>query len=1213
MQELSSVVDKLAQSSAKIEESYKAQTAALENMAKIFASMDLKTVATNMEQLKTAMKGSKESGDQTSSTFKDMAKQMLGAGDSASELTKHLMKTEKQVTVLGAAWSGLKQGFSNLMALGKGAIGFFKTLGSAVVNIGASIAAIPFKIFKGLVDMAAKNANAMNELAQEIEHVRKDFGDLKGPGAGAILATEKSLKGFSDTGLSAWRVFGNLAERLKTIHELAVAMGPTFSVLEKEFRDNGGAILAFQKGLGISNEEMKGISERAIAMGKPLSKVLLDTAKQTLELGKAFDIDQKLIGKDMSKAMQDVKHFGQMTVKEIGQASVYARKLGVELDKIVGTLDAFETFDTAAENSAKLSQSFGVTVDAFKMMEAQSPAEQIEMLRKQFKEAGVDSSTFNRQQLKLLSSTTGLDDKTAKLVFSQKNQGVGLDQIKKKSESAEKKQLTQAEAMGKLADSIERVVKAGQLVGSFFKMFIKGITAGLQMTAPFMKIMFNIQQGLQGVYNVGFKLGQELPGMIEPLGDFLKALGSFFKPEKFIKLFSGISGAIKHFIKDPNANFESLMDEIHKTFLNFFDSETPDGKKALDKIKTMFEKIAKVFGQGIEWAGKHIAEGMEKIAGFIENPSEFLKAQSAAGGAGGWLAKALQPVWEGLKKAWPPLWKAAKHLFTVIAHKIWAFLKSDEFMAIIKPALPIMAGILFGPMFARTIVTAIGNKLLGSLLKSGGEMIFKKVGTKFAEKGASQLLTKVGGVAGPAMIVGASLAIGSGVQKYTKNITSTLDTSSKTIAAGATGLIDALTMGLLPEGLDEQIANTLGKVVDMIYDAMGNIFGKGFAENAKRRMASMFEMFGNIFKLIKDLMGGKQEDIDDDMAELGMSILRFLANTLEFIAIQLPGMIARLAVRIIAGLAQLINKIMMGAMSIIGGGLDKLTNGKTNLKKTFDDMAKSTSNDIQQLGDTVVDANQKLTDKISDSSKGVTEEWLRTDADKARIKAELINQREQLERGGAGKTPADAVNAKAKQQDASLGDISSSIREVKDINEQLDEKGFDIKAAIANIKTKLGDVKFEDIISKDQSTSLINTQQLLDTFAKDLDKVKEQISSIVSAVGDMIKASNDINKALSEVKPINVAGKLKPIAQGLGLGSKGEYKIESKPVNIHLDFQITINAADLEQAVVLRQNSVIRQRLDKLAEINGAGPKLSATDNYSPSHGNPPALTRGTQ
>src|SRR5690606_19459069 len=122
--------------------------------------------------------------------------------------------------------------------------------------------------------------------------------------------------------------------------------------------------------------------------------------KQTLELGKAFDIDQKLIGKDLGKAIADVRHFGSVTVKEIGQASVYARKLGLELDKIVGTLDAFETFDTAAENAAKLSQSFGVTVDAFELMEAQNPADQLDMLRRQFRAAGVDASNFSRQQLK---------------------------------------------------------------------------------------------------------------------------------------------------------------------------------------------------------------------------------------------------------------------------------------------------------------------------------------------------------------------------------------------------------------------------------------------------------------------------------------------------------------------------------------------------------------------------------------------------------------------------------------------------------------------------------------------------------------------------------------------------------------------------------------------------------------------------------------------
>ena len=58
------------------------------------------------------------------------------------------------------------------------------------------------------------------------------------------------MTGFSETGLTTWRVFGTMAERIEHVTKVAVSMGATFGVLRQEFVANGGAILAFQKGLG---------------------------------------------------------------------------------------------------------------------------------------------------------------------------------------------------------------------------------------------------------------------------------------------------------------------------------------------------------------------------------------------------------------------------------------------------------------------------------------------------------------------------------------------------------------------------------------------------------------------------------------------------------------------------------------------------------------------------------------------------------------------------------------------------------------------------------------------------------------------------------------------------------------------------------------------------------------------------------------------------
>ncbi len=1402
-QELSKVVDQMANNLTNIEDSYKAQTIALQDLAKVMSSLDMKTVNANFSELNTAFKKSQDSSDKTTDSLKKMVKQQFLAGKETKTLGEQFGKTAKQALVLDAAWSGLKQGFTNFIALSRGAIGAFTSIGDAIVSITASIIAIPIKIFTGLIDLAAKNANGMNELALAVERVRKDFGDLKGPGSSAILTTEKSLKGFSDTGLSAWRVFGTLAERLDIIRETALGMGPTFSVLTKEFRDNGGAILAFQKGLGVANEEMKGIGQRAITMGKPMSRVFLEMTKQTLELGKAFDLDQKLIGKDMAKALQDVKHFGQMTVKEIGQAAVYARKLGVELDKIVGTLDAFETFDSAAENASKLSQSFGVTVDAFQMMEAQSPAEQIEMLRKQFKLAGVDSSTFNRQQLKLISSTTGLDEATAKQVFSQKNQGVSLDAIKKKSEGAEKKTLTQAEAMSKLADSIERMVKSGSMTGSFFDMFIKGILGGIQNTKEFWRIMTNIQQGLQAVYFEGMRLGQAIVKLFPGLKQLMDSIGDFFDPKKFKKLAGGVTDVFIKFMESLGGSgewsFGTLMDKLKEKFFDFFNMEAPAGKQMVEGFKTVLKTISKIVSGAIKWIADKIGEGIKMLTEFIKDPKKFTDQVKGGAGALGFLGEILMPIADALKHAWKVLWPAMKELFSVVAHKLWDYLKSDEFINIIKPALPIIAAVLFGPAFTKAIVAGMVNAV-GSAAMTGIAAAGKKlIGAEKAVESAGAV-NKAGGAAiqegkgwgvkdavalGAKLVaIAAALAIGGVMMAASVKAMKAImgDMTLKDVEAPL-AVLGAMVLSTLPLMLALKLAKNLGDPADIavgglvvtaavaIVGGVGALLAyvlKKVASPAELEAASGFmlkmslvfiamvpliaaamglgvivtassglalvpiaagmaviaattaSMMTTAMEIVKEL--GKLK-IDADFqrkvdAFLGiMKSIQAFADTLT----KMVGLMTPTFTELLTGktesfskkadasvklLAQLIGKRgaggtgsgIIGIVEVVIDSIKDLGGGSAQTlesAKIFSDVLTAVSaamtamtppdafftagdsfmshlngpKPFQNLATDVAYFSKKMVNslmllltgdedgkpgansggglisiikKLGDLATGMPA------SDKVSSVTSLLNSLTSMM--SAVTPPPELVKAFTSASSASAFSLGGA-DVMKATNSSVDTKGFAkfvsimqeqfaamlplmtggalkmlIKMAdspdfspdkLAKITTITGALKNVTDFSKtiqEQLKPTIEAFSMLPDMSKKItsDLSDNGIKNIADTIGQMFKASNEISNALAKMPVVNVAAKLAPIAASLGLGAKGEYKIESKAVNIYVDFSITMNAADLEQSLVLRQNSVIRQRLDTLSELAGAGPRLG-TNNYTPAPGAPPALTKGAQ
>ena len=1265
MTKLNNVVERMAKSVASIESSYETQISTLEKVSSAISSINVERSVTELnkinETLKDLVKGFKDVGQNSDQSLGKIAiesgkantattalsgalgaavaglvalatkggKGMNGLGDSveasATQMNKFDQATTKvskgltgklvKATAIGAgAIHGFMQGLRNITAMSKGVLGFTTSFVSALGNIAASIIAIPLKIFTGLVDMAAAAEGGGNELLQALENLRKEMGNLNKSGSAAVLQTTKTMQGFSDTGLSTWRVFGTLAERLEFVTKLAVTMGATFGKLKGEFIENGGALLGFMKGLGATDEQMKALGDRAVTMGTTLSGLLLKVTKQTLALGDAFDIDQKLIGKDIARAIVDVKHFGSVTVKEIGQASVYARKLGLELDKIVGTLDAFETFDSAAENAAKLGQSFGVTIDAFQLMEAQSPAEQLDMLRKSFKDAGVDASQFSRQQLKLLSSTTGLDEATAKQAFSMKNQGVGLDQIKKKSEVAEKKTLTQAEAMSKLADSIERMVKSGPaLTGSFFDMFVKGFLRGIQSSKEFRQMIMFIKRDLAIAMQAGVELGRTFEKVFPGVKDFFGGISEFFRPERFRKLFKEINVVFTDFFKsvaEGKFSFPELMSRLQKTFFSFFDTSSPSGQRVLKGFMNFTTSISKIIGQAIPWITEQLGKGLQTIADFIADPSAFGKKLKGPGqNSLGFIGQILEPIITGLKKAWAnPIFQKGLHDFVeqmgIMLEKVF---KSSVFQKIAKTVIGALLTSLFAPAIMHAALAGITTKIGGAVVKQIGASLFKKGGIALAEKAGGAGIGKLASAAGPVgAIIAAGAAIGKGVNTYTDQINSTMDHSSKVLGAGATGIIDGITLGLLPDDMMSNLANTFASLSDTIFGAMESVFGKGFTETLKRRMASTFEVFGNLYNFIAELFTGDQESFTQAAKDLGLSVLRMVVSALEITQIQLPLFLGRMAVKILTLAGTAIIKIISATLGIITGGIDDVfgTSLSKKLSSASDNMAKQ----LNSAGDSVNKAMLNVSEKVANTSSELQDKYLRTAADQAKIAKQAADK--------IGTSQAAATADANKKVERSLSQTLGDIKSAKEIKAELTgEGGVDLTKLITEVKAKLSGVNFK-LLDEAQAADLAKTSAIIDSvkgtvdnitnffsgFAKLPETIKGAVSALkkdaikpaIEAVNNMIQLANQLDSALADgnLNKLDVRAKLSNVANSVGLGGKASYSITSKPVNITINMTVTMNAEDIEKALIMRGSSIIRDRLN-FATGDNAGRKGS--------------------
>lgn len=796
----------LAKSVQAIKASTQEATKAFEDQLRIITQMRdvMNQMAGNMGEMNQTGQAGLLSPDGWEQVSKQLKNTTQGSSKAATAMEKlgKIMKSPVTTAALAlsGAFVGLGQGFKNLFAMGKGIFGLFGSVASGAMEVAKSIVAIPFKMLDGLFNMAQRGGD--NSYAQALEEVRDQFGSLKSESSKTVLDVAHNMDKFNNTGVSAWQIFGNMAERIKAVNELAKGMGATFQVFQGEIEKNGAAIMRYQRGLGITDEQMQSIASNAMRMGKGIEEVQNDMTKQALGMSKAFGVNAKVISRDMAKAMQDLSHFGHLSTKEMAVAATFANKLGVSVDKLTGIMDATATFDQAAEGMSKLNEQFGTNIDATKMMMAQTPQEKVEMLRKEFARTGKDMSKLTMQERMLIKQSSGMSDELLNAAFSAKNAGVSLDKMNKQGDKNESKTLSQADAMKELADSIKRLTPSGSSSGGFLDHIIQGFSRGIQVSPVFMKLMRNINVVLREATMFGVKLGRMFVDLFPGVKDVFGGLGDIFNPNRFRKMFGEVMKTFDVFKAGGTGKMEDFMKRIKEVFLNFFNSEEGAGKKVLDGFSKFGQAAATVFGKMSEWI-------MDKLAGIIVDITEWIRKPkmpniNAAGVVDG-IKKPFDGALKTLsEKLWPAIQGFGEALFDKIKDGV---LHSKAGKMAIAGALTVV------------LLPAITG-LIGGLATAG---VFKRVADGI-----------VGGGAGGGGITGALQKAAGSAEKI-----------SSSAAPGATAASEAMGEAVPPSS-----------TVDKIRDATKSEIDFGKAAKFLAGMAGLYGILGGIFMAALKIVSG---------------------------------------------------------------------------------------------------------------------------------------------------------------------------------------------------------------------------------------------------------------------------------------------------------------------------------------------------------------------
>ncbi len=666
--------------------------------------------------------------EEAGANMADMGDQAEKAGKGGSGTLGDMLSaiTPMKAAAVGAG-TGMFKAFKGLPGMMGMVTGGLKSVVGGLFSVGKSIISIPFKILGGFVDAAASTTGGVNELQQAMEGLKGEFGDLS-TGSGKDIVTgfdnlRSSSGALAKSGLSIGQVFGygsgGAAAALKAVQEIAQAAGPAMTMLGDQIAGAADKMVMMNKGLGMSNEALAEMARQAHNTGADVGDTLVDMGSMAIQMGAEFGVSAKAIGKNMSDLTEDVANFGNMSMKELGATATYMAKLGLEAKDLQGVIGKFDDFESAAGSVSQLNQAFGIQLDTMEMMNAENPAERIDMMKDAFHDAGKSVEDMTRQEKALMAEQMGLSVSAMENVLAQENMGVAYEDMEAGAEDAEANKMSEKEVMLELAKSVEKLTQSGEGVDGFFDAFNKGFARGFAQNEEYKKSIQAIKASMKEFGKFGKEVGKVFADLMQHLGLF----------EAVQKIF------------DPKA-FKGLLDKILGYFKKFADSTKSGGQYSFgDMVKDIFEEVksylspggaggegASAFGDffenAIRFAGDAIASALpfivEKIAEFITFVAEVIKDPSrlkeigggAQEGIGGAFADSFSKIGEALAPVLPQLFDAFKLLFEALYEKI-------------KPVL------VFG--LKRVILFAVVKALVSALATAAANALVMKAVSVFTK------------------------------------------------------------------------------------------------------------------------------------------------------------------------------------------------------------------------------------------------------------------------------------------------------------------------------------------------------------------------------------------------------------------------------------------------------------------------------------------------
>ena len=221
----------------------------------------------------------------------------------------------------------------------------------------------------------------------------------------------KELAGAMTEGWEETRRFGVQLEAMQGSMTALHSTFTDFTMLPAEQAKELAKTGAVLEKLGVQHADFaKGIQNSTKMLGMS-TEAAEDTQLELRALAVDIGVAPQKMAADFANAGNKLAKFGDQGTKAFKDIALISKITGMEVEKILGLVEKFDTFEGAAEQAGKLNAALGGNfVNAMDLMMTTDPAERFEMIRDSILDAGLSFDEMSYYQKQFYTESLGLSD-----------------------------------------------------------------------------------------------------------------------------------------------------------------------------------------------------------------------------------------------------------------------------------------------------------------------------------------------------------------------------------------------------------------------------------------------------------------------------------------------------------------------------------------------------------------------------------------------------------------------------------------------------------------------------------------------------------------------------------------------------------------------------------------------------------------------------------